>query len=165
MKVLVSAASKHGATDEIACAIATVLAERGIDVDVRSPQAVIDPVGYDAIVLGSAIYAGRWLKPARSLAHRIGRAADRPVWLFSSGPIGDPPKPDEDPADADALSAATKAREHRVFEGKLDTRQLGLAERTIVRALKINDGDYRDFERVSEWAGEIADALLAPARI
>lgn len=55
--------------------------------------------GYDAVVLGSAVYVGRWLEPARELvdAHAEELAA-RPTWLFSSGPIGDPPKPEADDA-------------------------------------------------------------------
>jgi menaquinone-dependent protoporphyrinogen IX oxidase len=53
--------------------------------------------GYDAVVLGSAVYAGHWLKPAREPVGRLGTfLADRPVWLFSSGPVGDPPKPEGD---------------------------------------------------------------------
>jgi hypothetical protein len=63
----------------------------------------------------------RPLASAKDFAER--RAAElaaRPVWLFSSGPIGDPPKPVEDPADVGPLLAATGAREHRVFAGRLE---------------------------------------------
>jgi menaquinone-dependent protoporphyrinogen oxidase len=67
------------------------------------------------VVLGSAVYAGHWLKPARDLVARCGPAlAARPVWLFSSGPVGDPPKPEEDPVDVAEVLAATSAREHRL---------------------------------------------------
>jgi menaquinone-dependent protoporphyrinogen oxidase len=53
--------------------------------------------GYDAVVLGSAVYLGNWMKPAKEFAVREAAAlAAVPVWLFSSGPIGSPP---EDPAD------------------------------------------------------------------
>ena len=110
MKVLVSAASKHGSTAEIARAIGEVLEDRGLEVALISPEEVQSIEGFDAAVLGSAVYAGHWLKPAMELVERLGEAlADVPVWLFSSGPIGDPPKPEEDPVDVAELMEATGA--------------------------------------------------------
>ena len=108
MKVLVTAASRYGATGEIAEAIGEVLRERGLDATVGPPEAAtVD--GHDAVVLGSAVYAGHWLKPARELVDRQRDAlAARPVWLFSSGPVGDPPKPEEDPVDVAAVVAANR---------------------------------------------------------
>jgi menaquinone-dependent protoporphyrinogen oxidase len=141
MKVLITAATKHGATAEIA---------------------TID--GYDAVVLGSAVYAGHWLAPAKELVDRTGGAlADRPVWLFSSGPVGDPPKPEEDPVDIAEILAATKAREHRVFAGKLDKRQLGFGERAIVVGLRVPEGDFRDWAEIKGWASQIAHSLRSGA--
>ncbi|MGZ5291694.1 MAG: flavodoxin domain-containing protein [Actinomycetota bacterium] len=160
MKVLVTAASKHGATRDIAQAIAEVLAERGFDASLLEPQEVGPVEGYDAVVLGSSVYAGRWAKPAKELVERSGDAlAARPVWLFSSGPIGDPLKPEGDPADAAEVMKATGAREHRVFGGKIDKRELNLAERAVVRAVRAADGDFRDWDEIRAWAGGIADAL------
>jgi hypothetical protein len=76
-----------------------VLGEHGLEATVLPPEQVEGVDGYAAVVLGSAVYAGHWLKPARELVERhAGDLADRPVWLFSSGPVGDPPKPDEDPS-------------------------------------------------------------------
>lgn len=65
------------------------------------PLEEVGPIGgYDAAILGSAVYAGHWLKPAKELvACLAGDLSDRPVWLFSSGPMGEPPKPEEDPVD------------------------------------------------------------------
>jgi menaquinone-dependent protoporphyrinogen oxidase len=48
MKVLVSAASKYGATSEIAQAVANVLAERGCEVTVLPPEKVSPVEGSDA---------------------------------------------------------------------------------------------------------------------
>jgi menaquinone-dependent protoporphyrinogen oxidase len=111
MKVLVTAATKYGATAEIAQAIGDALRDHGLDPTVIPPQQVDSLDGYDAVVLGSAVYAGHWLKPARELVDRAGHLADRPVWLFSSGPVGDPPKPEEDPVDVAEILTATAARE------------------------------------------------------
>ena len=160
MRVLVTAASKYGATAEIGQAIGEVLGEHGLDPTVVPPERVGGLGGFDAVVVGSAVYAGHWLKPARELVDRLGgELAGRPVWLFSSGPVGDPPKPDEDPVDVAEVLAATGAREHRVFAGKLLRRQLSFPERAIVSALRVPEGDFRDWAEVRRWAAGIADAL------
>ena len=65
MTVLVAAASKHGATHEIADRIGADLAEHGIDVEVRKLQEVGDLGRYEAFVLGSGMYLGTRLKEAR----------------------------------------------------------------------------------------------------
>jgi len=91
MKVLVSAASRHGATAEIARAIGETLTEADLEAVALPPDAVTTLDGYDAAVLGSGIYVGHWMDSAMQLVERHAAAlASRPVWLFSSGPIGDP---------------------------------------------------------------------------
>jgi Flavodoxin domain len=92
MRVLVTAASKHGATEEIAKRIGAVLAAHGIEVEVKKLQDVSGLAGYEAFVLGSGIYLGRWLKEARRFVDvHAAELAQRPTWLFASGSItGDP---------------------------------------------------------------------------
>lgn len=162
LKVLVTAASKHGATAEIGDRIAGELSGRGHTVTNRPPEEVGRVENFDAVVLGSAIYAGRWRPEARDFVDEFGRSLlDRHLWLFSSGPLGEPPKPDEDPMDIPAIVEATRPHQHRIFPGKLDPEVLGMAERAIVRALRAPHGDFRDWEAIEAWAGEIADALDA----
>lgn len=164
MKVLISTASKHGATAQIGEAIANSLSSAGHDVITREPSAVHDLDGVDAVVLGSAVYAGHWLKPALELIDRIGpQLAERPVWLFSSGPVGKPPKPEEDAVDVAVAVATTGAVEHRVFAGQVDKSQLSLAERAMVRAFRAAVGDFRDWDQITAWAGQI-DTQLRAAR-
>ena len=116
MKVLVTAASKHGTTTEIAEAIADVLRTARLEVDVIEPDAVTTIADYDAVVLGSGVYAGHWMKPAKAFVERHELALrGRTVFLFSSGPIGDPPRPLEDPAEVAAIDETTMAIDHRVF--------------------------------------------------
>jgi menaquinone-dependent protoporphyrinogen oxidase len=158
MKVLVAAASRHGATQEIAEAIGRTLAANAVDVDVRPIDQVGEFASYDGFVLGSAVYMGRWLEPARDFvdAHTAELSA-RPVWLFSSGPIGDPPKPAADDAvQIDPIAAATNARGHRLFAGKLDKSALGFGERAVAVAFRVAEGDYRDWAEIEVWAREIA---------
>lgn len=161
-KVLVSAASKHGATAEIAERIGAVLTESGHPVDVASPVDISDVAGYRAFVLGSAVYAGHWMESAKSLASRIATdAGPAPTWLFSSGPIGDPPKPEEEPVDVADIVAATSARDHHVFSGKIDKSKLSFAEKAIMIAVRAPEGDFRDWEEIETWARSIASTLTA----
>jgi menaquinone-dependent protoporphyrinogen oxidase len=161
MRVLVTAASKHGATQEIAEAIGRVLAEGGIEADVLKVDAVADLAGYDAVVLGSAVYMGTWLEEARRFVevHSPELAALR-TWIFSSGPIGDPPRPDPEQAvQLEEILARTGALEHRLFAGALDKSRLGFGERAVVLAFRAAEGDFRDWDEIRGWASEIADAL------
>jgi menaquinone-dependent protoporphyrinogen oxidase len=160
MRVLVSAASKHGATTEVAAAIAAALARTGIEPVVVAPAEVTGVDGYDAAVIGSGVYAGRWLEPARDLLERHREALSKvPVWLFSSGPIGDPPRPAEDPVDAAMMRALVGAREHRVFAGMIDRGRLGFGERAIIAALRAPEGDFRPWPEIDDWAAAIATRL------
>jgi menaquinone-dependent protoporphyrinogen oxidase len=160
MKILVTTASKHGATAEIGDAIAGKLREHEFEVEVHEPGDVTSLAGYDAVILGSAIYAGRWMDTARRFSERHHSALRRlPVWLFSSGPIGDPPQPEEEPADGHRLLGELGAREHRVFRGRVNSSDLGWVERTITKMVKAPDGDFRDFDAIRTWAAEVADQL------
>jgi len=161
MKVLVCAASKYGATSEIAQAVADVMAGRGCEVTVLPPEKVGAVEEFDAVVLGSAVYMGQWMKPARELAERSASAlAARQVWLFSSGPIGEPAKPADDPVDVTKILQATKARDHQIFTGKLVKKDLSFPDRAIVSAIRAQEGDFRDWAQIRDWATGIADALL-----
>jgi menaquinone-dependent protoporphyrinogen oxidase len=162
MRVLVTAASKYGATEEIAKEIGNVIAAQGHDVSVRAIDQLTEIGESDAVVVGSAVYAGHWLKSAKEFVEQhVEALAARPVWLFSSGPLGDPPKPEEDPVDAASLIEATKCKEHHVFAGKLDKKRLNFAERAIARALRAPEGDFRDWDEIRKWAAGIADHLKA----
>ena len=164
MHILVAVASRHGSTLEIAETVAAVLRARGFEVTVASPSAVADPAGYDAVVLGSAVYAGHWLEPAAAFVH--GHAEElrgRPVWLFSSGPLGDPGTSLERRMAAVSpgveLAQACGAREHRAFGGKLARDDLSPLQRLGTRVVGGLVGDWRPWEEIQAWAGAIADQL------
>lgn len=168
MKVLVAVASRHGATDQIAREISVRLLDTlsatdpTAAVQVRAVNQVPSLDGYDAVVLGSAVYMGRWLPAAREFTKRHAAAlAAVPVWLFSSGPIGEPHQPEQDPADIAGIATAIGARDHRTFFGRLDKHQLGLAERAIVRAVHAAEGDFRDWPAIRDWARTVGEALHA----
>jgi menaquinone-dependent protoporphyrinogen oxidase len=159
----VTAASKHGATLEIAEKIGQVIEQEGVSISVEAIDRIEDVVAYNAVVLGSAVYFGHWLEPARTFVERHAEAlCARPTWLFSSGPVGDPPRPaDDDAVKVDDLLAASGARGHRLFGGRIDKHRLGFAERAVLLAVRAQDGDYRDWDEIAAWAREIAQAVHA----
>lgn len=165
MRVLVAVASKHGATREIAEVIAIELRTMDIDTDCLEIGDVQSLNGYDAVVLGSAIYMGNWLDKARSFATT--HAADLarvPVWLFSSGPLGEehlvPPAPGEQ---VEQIADSLHAQDHRVFAGRLDPDDLGLRERLATRIVGAPSGDFRPWAEIAEWARAIGAELQTRA--
>lgn len=175
MKALVTAASKHGATREIGETIARVLSEHGVSAEFVEIDEVENLAGYDAYVVGSAIYLGNWLKEARRFIDaNAPELAPRPTWLLASGSIVGEPPVAEDPNALRAglverLVETTKAREHKLFAGKFELSKLGLLETAAVRGAHASEGDYRDWDEVKRWATEIAaelgaDRATSPAR-
>lgn len=177
MKILVAYASRHGATMGIAERIAERLRTRDLEVTITTAAAAPPPDAFDAVVIGAAAYMGHWMSEATRYVRRYGDAlAARPVWLFSSGPVGteavDAKGRDvlqaSRPVEADELSRTTNARELRVFYGAFDpdAPRVGLVERLgapFLRMPAIRDamptGDFRDWAAIDAWADGIADAL------
>ncbi len=163
MNVLIAVASRHGSTREIAAVMAEELRACGLFTDVRDADEVASFDGYDAVILGSAVYFGSWLPQARKLVGRCqSEFAARPVWLFSSGPLGsDDPKPLGEPAEVVDLMAQSHAREHLVLVGKLDSSSLSLTERIVVAMVGAQKGDFRDWNAIRDWVRRIATSLGA----
>jgi len=158
--VLVAFASRHGSTDELAHAIGLELTAAGLSVEVRPMDEVEDLEEYPALVLGSAIYMGAWLPAALSFVERHERKiAERPTWLFSSGPLAEPGANGADRFDATRLVATTHARDHHLFGGKLDRAALSRRERVVARLVRAQDGDHRDLPVAAAWATAISRAV------
>jgi menaquinone-dependent protoporphyrinogen oxidase len=83
-----------------------------------------------------------------------------PVWLFSSGPLGDPPLPVDELVGVTALGDTVAARDHRVFAGRLDADDLRWTERLVVRAVHAPTGDFRDHAAVRAWALGVAAEII-----
>lgn len=166
--VLVVVASRHGGTTGVAESVVEGLREGlggGAQVDLRRAEDVDRVDGYDAVVVGSAVYFGHWLESAREFVLRCAIALwERPVWAFSSGPLGVPARPPEELLDVEEMLTHTRCLEHRVFAGRLDRARLGFAERAMVTALHAPEGDFRDPAAARAWGREIATALVAPER-
>lgn len=165
MRVLVAYATKSGATAEIAQAIGDELGKMGLEPTVLPVDAVADLRDYDAVVLGSAVYIGKWRKEALRFGSRhAAELRQRPVWLFESGPTDT--SADEGkaiPAKAAVkLAAEVGAREHVVFGGKFGPEQVGSFTRSMIaKSDKSPYGDFRNFDRIRGWARTIGTELRA----
>jgi menaquinone-dependent protoporphyrinogen oxidase len=160
--VHVITATRHGSTAEIGDAIAGRLRDRGLEAVTEDAEHAVLAPG-EPVVLGSPIYMGKWLKPARRIAEQLAaEPPGRPVWVFTVGPLGDPPMPeDAEPEERIASFAAERARSRPIFRGKLDRSLLSRHERLAVRAVKAPDGDFREWDAIEAWADEIALSLGA----
>ncbi len=165
MHVLVTYASQLGSTQGIAERIADTLVHEGVDVELRSVEELTSPVtSFDGYVIGSAIHAGHWLKPAKEFVELHAAAlAQRPVWLFSSGPIGDKAvsQPQPDPKEIEKFQRLFEPRDHVVFGGAFDRETADAKGGLFGRAFNrfIPEGDYRDWPAIESWARGIAREL------
>ena len=164
-RVLVAYGSKHGATRGIAERIGEVLHGAGLQADVMPADPATDLSPYRAVVLGSGVYAGSWVKEAASLLQaKEAELAQRPVWLFSDGPTGqgDPVelmKGWRFPQALQPVADRIKPRDIAFFHGMIDLQTMNLAEKLIIKALKAPTGDFRDWDAITAWAEGIAAAL------
>lgn len=171
MRVLVAYASKHGSTQGIADRIGEDLRQDGHQVDVRPAGQAEHAEEYDAFVVGSAAYAGHWVREASRFVRKHQETlAHRPLWFFSSGPLGTD-RVDKEGHDLVEESYPKEAgefsfldpRDHHVFFGALDLDELGLTGR-ILRKMPaardaIQEGDFRDWEEIDRWAHGIGREL------
>ncbi len=169
-RILVTYASKYGSTKEIAEKIAGVLRQAGLQVDALPIAIVGDLSPYQAVILGSAVYIGKWMKSAcEFLKGNEEGLAERPVWLFSSGPTGEgnPVALLEGwrlPSDQSSIIDRVQPRGIAVFHGNIDTARVNLIEKTAVKALKKPFGDFRDWDVIASWARSIAETLRLAER-
>jgi menaquinone-dependent protoporphyrinogen oxidase len=161
--VAVAYASRHGSTGEIAERIAAVLGDRGLDAEAVPAGEVADLSRYAAVVLGSAVYMGRWRPEAWDFVHHHrDRLAAMPLWLFRSGPVGEAAQnPDEVALPLRVARAAHRlhARGHVTFRGRVPPESAGFMARAVAKKIPLEQQDARDWDAIEAWAGEIAAEL------
>ena len=174
MKVLVAYASKYGATEGIAQRVGDALRQRGLDVDVVDCADSPDASGYDAYVVGAAVYAGSWRKDARKFVERNADVlAEKPVWLFSSGPVGTE-KVDKngkdvlegaEPKQFSDYEELLHPRGTQVFFGAYHHDTIRGGDRIVTWMPVVRDllpeGDFREWDVIDAWANSVADELVA----
>ena len=174
MKILVTHASRHGSTAGIAERIAAALRAAGHDAEARPVTDVRDVEPYDAVVLGGAAYMFHWLKDASTFARRRREELlRRPVWIFSSGPLGTDLVDEKGqdvrvaarPKEFTELSQQLRPRGERVFFGAFDpdAPPIGIGERVVRHMPAAKDampaGDFRDWDDIDAWTAGIAAEL------
>jgi menaquinone-dependent protoporphyrinogen oxidase len=163
---LVTYASKYGSTKEIAERIGGVLRQADLPVDVFPVDGTLDITSYEAIILGSAIYIGKWQKEAVEFL-RVNEKilANRPVWIFSSGPTGegDPVELVEGlrfPVALQPFVDRIHPRDLAVFHGFINPDKINFIEKwSIKRLVKKPFGDFRNWDAITAWATSIAESL------
>jgi menaquinone-dependent protoporphyrinogen oxidase len=172
MVVLVAYATDHGSTRGIAARIADRLRQHGADAKACAVADVLEVTGYEAVVLGSAIHAGKWLPEARQFADRnAAPLRELPVWLFSVSTLGDeesmfPPRiasrlqaMRKETPEISGIRQQLHPREHRNFAGAVTRSHWPATGRALFRATGGRYGDHRNWPAIDAWADLIASQL------
>ncbi|NLX49481.1 MAG: flavodoxin [Methanospirillum sp.] len=160
-RILVAYATKHGSTAGVAEAVARELAAAGLEAAGAEFPAVDSLEGYDGVVLGAPIYAGKPLDLADFVARHREALGRLPVAAFAVGitPVGAAPKPERIEQARKALIDAVEPLRPvaaALFAGALDPSKMGLAERAVTRLIGSPTGDFRDWDAIAAWAREVA---------
>jgi len=164
-KILITYASKYGATTEIAEKIGAVLRDAEFQVDVIPVKQVRDLTPYEVVILGSAVYIGQWRKEAvKFLKANEAALSARQVWLFSSGPTGegDPVELLQGwrfPGGQQEIADRIQPRDIVVFHGDVDPEKVNALHKFMISKVDAPVGDFRDWEAITTWAESIAVAL------
>jgi menaquinone-dependent protoporphyrinogen oxidase len=164
-KVLVAYASKAGSTGEVAEAIGQVLNAKGMAVDVLQVKHVTDLSGYQAFVIGSAIRMGRWLPEAVKFVekNRVVLSRVPTAYFLVSGFLREdtPEMRSQVLAFVDPVRKILEPKSIGLFAGKMDYSKISWLDRTIAQAVKSVEGDWRNWDAIRGWAGELATRLSA----
>lgn len=162
-KVLVAYATMFGSTGKVAETIAAALRQTGVEVDVRPVAEVDDLSGYRAVVVGSAVRVGRWVRPARTFIRRFKvDLASMPVAVFACrmGVVRGPKVLDELFGRLWALSAGGICPVAKAtFAGKSDRSRLSRFWKVAMAMIRIPEGDYRDWDTIRAWGRGLAGPL------
>jgi menaquinone-dependent protoporphyrinogen oxidase len=165
VKVLVAYGSKYGSTKEIADKIGEAIKEEGLEVDILSADKVKNVTDYQGVVIGSAVYIGGWRKEVTNFVKKNEKAlSELPVWIYSSGPAGrgDPIQQVQGWLYPKALKPVIdniKPRGVTIFHGNINTQKMNAIEKWMIKQVKSEYGDFRDWETIKRWGKGIAGEI------
>jgi len=158
-RILVAHASRHGSTSEVAYVVAEQLRDRGHFVELLPAAQVRDVERYDGVVLGGALYTGRWHEDARRFLRTHAEALEHiPLTVFALGPRT---LSEKDVAGSRAQLDAALSRLHvepelvAIFGGVVEPKKLRFP------FSRLPASDARDWQAIEAWADEVG-RLLAP---
>jgi menaquinone-dependent protoporphyrinogen oxidase len=163
--ILVTYASKYGSTAEMAEKIGEVLRGSGLNVSISPAAEARDISSYEAVVLGSGVYAGHWLKEAVTFLDANEKTlVTKLVWIFSGGPTGEGDPVDimhgwRFPEAQQEILERIGPKDITLFHGKIDMHKLHVGDKLIIKAVRAKVGDFRDWQAIGAWAKGIATAL------
>ncbi len=164
-RILVCYATRYGSTRGIATIIADELRDAGYEVTLSPASDAGDPAGYDAVIIGSPLYMGKWLADAREFVSRFRDSLrSRPVAVFSAGfTLREQTAGNLDAADG-ALASSVRPYLSPVsagyFAGRLDPDHMTAADRAVIALAGTVPGDFRDPGEVKKWAGTLPSLLF-----
>jgi len=150
--VLVAYATKRGSTREVANDVARVIRESGLEIEIYPAREVKSLDRYSAVVLGGALYMGRWHKDARRLLKRMRHGlASLPLAVFAMGPGSIEPE------------AIERARSQltRALDAVPEVHPFSTAIFGGVIAKRKETVDARDWDAIQAWAEALAHELSA----
>jgi menaquinone-dependent protoporphyrinogen oxidase len=160
-KVLVTYASKYGSTGGVADAIGRELCSRDVATDVVLIKNAGNVGSYQGVVIGSAIYRGKWMSEAIDFVNKnqdILRQMPVAYFLVCMT-LFQPTEKNRakvlsyiDPV----LKAVPELKPVGIgtFAGALDYNNLSWVNNKILRSKGTPEGDFRDWKAVRAWARE-----------
>ena len=162
-KILVCYSTRYGSTGEIAGMIGEELGSTGYEVMVQPIARVKDPGEYNAVVIGSPLYMGKWLAEARDFVSRFRHSlGERPVAVFSVGYSMKDRTKEHLQSGEDALEAIRifiNPIRTGFFPGRVDPDLMSPADKAVIRLGGVTPGDFREEDLVRTWAKTLAGAM------
>ena len=168
MKILVAYATKAGSTAEVAAEIGRVVESKsGCKVDVHPVGKLKEVDGYDAVIIGSGIRAGKWLPEATKFVEKHRDALSQIPLAFFTVCLTLSEDTEENrrtvAAYLDPVREIVQPVEVGLFAGAMDYSKLPFILWLLMKAMKTPQGDFRDWEAIRAWADSICPLLLQRA--
>jgi menaquinone-dependent protoporphyrinogen oxidase len=150
--ILVVYGTRNGSTGEVAAAIAATLQQSGHTVSIAAASRMRDPVGgFDLVVIGGALYSGRW-HPG---AHRFLRKHKRELTGCDVAVFGMGPRRDVSEAWETSRAQLERALAKRPWLRPVAVTVFGGVDPPKKRERR----DIRDWQAITQWARHLSESI------